>query len=364
MHLVLLQLNIDFKEGVNELREKKRIVCYINQFFGQVGGEEKADVGFSVVEGAAGPALLVQSIVKEDAEVVATIICGDNYMSENLEESVNEGILLVDKYKPDLFIAGPAFNAGRYGVACAGMASAVSRKYNIPVVTGMYQDNPGVELCRKDCYVMKTGISAGEMRKAIPTMVNMGLRLLNGDKIGSAKNEQYFPRNIIKNENLEENGARRAIDMLMAKIKGEDFNTELKVPEYEPITPAPPVSDIKSAKIAIVSDGGITPNSNPDNFKVSQNTVWAKYKFEDIMSEFRIMHSGYHPSEVKSDINRLLPKDALDLLQEQGEFGEIYPYLYSTSGNTTTVQSSRNVGSEMAQDLLKEGITAVILTST
>ena len=346
------------------MSEIKRIVCYINQFFGQIGGEEKADVGFSVVEGAKGPSVLVQNLVKEDAKVVATIICGDNYMAENLEEAVNEGLLIIDKYKPDLFIAGPAFNAGRYGVACAGMASAVSLKYNIPVVTGMYKDNPGVELCRKDCYVMKTGISAGEMRKAMPSMVNMGLRLLNGEKIGSAKDEQYFPRNIIKNEKLDKNGARRAIDMLMAKIKGEDFTTELKVPEYEPVTPAPPILDIKNAKIAIVSDGGVTPKENPNNFKVSQNTVWAKYKFEDIMSEFRIMHSGYHPSEVRGDINRLIPKDALDLLQEEGEFGELYPYLYSTSGNTTTVQSSRKIGTEMAQDFLKEGITAAILTST
>ena len=29
-------------------QKKWRVVCYINQFFGQIGGEEMAHVGFSV----------------------------------------------------------------------------------------------------------------------------------------------------------------------------------------------------------------------------------------------------------------------------------------------------------------------------
>lgn len=344
---------------------KIRIVCYINQFFGQIGGEEKADVGFSVVEGAAGPALLVQNLVKDKGAVIATIICGDNYMSENLAEAVREGLVLIEKYKPDLFIAGPAFNAGRYGVACAGISSAVSREFNIPVVTGMFVENPGVNLCRKDCYVVKTGINAGEMKTALPKMVNLGLRLVKGEKIGNANAEGYVPRSILKNEMMEQSGARRGIDMLMAKIKDEAFTTELKVPEYEAVKPAPPVKDIKHARIAIISDGGVVPKGNPDNFKVSQNTVWAKYDLNEIFEgPFQISHSGYHPSEVKEDLNRLLPRDAMQRLLDEGEFREIYPLLYSTSGNTTTVQSCRKVGAEIAQDLLNEGISAAILTST
>lgn len=342
-----------------------RVVCYINQFFGQIGGEEKADVGFSAVDGPVGPGMIVQTILEGKGEVVATVICGDNYMSENLQEAAAEGVRIIGKYKPDLFIAGPAFNAGRYGVACAGISAAVSREFQIPAVTGMYPDNPGVDLCRKECYVMKTGINAGEMRKAMKNMVELGVRLVNGGKIGSAKDEGYIPRNIVKNDVMEQSGARRGLDMLMAKIKGEEFTTELSVPEYEAVEPALPVRDIKSARIALVSDGGIVPKGNPDNFKVSQNTVWAKYNLESIFSEpFQIAHSGYHPSEVKHDLNRLVPKDAMEEMKNRGEFLEIWPMLYSTSGNTTTVQSSRKVGSEMAQDLLKEDISAVILTST
>ena len=37
-------------------QKKWRVVCYINQFFGQIGGEEMAHVGFSVKHEAVGPA--------------------------------------------------------------------------------------------------------------------------------------------------------------------------------------------------------------------------------------------------------------------------------------------------------------------
>ncbi len=35
----------------------KKVVLYINQFFGQIGGEEKADIAPQVIEGFVGPAI-------------------------------------------------------------------------------------------------------------------------------------------------------------------------------------------------------------------------------------------------------------------------------------------------------------------
>ena len=40
--------------------ETLRVVCYLNQFFGQLGGEDKAGVGPQVVAGAVGAARAVQ----------------------------------------------------------------------------------------------------------------------------------------------------------------------------------------------------------------------------------------------------------------------------------------------------------------
>ena len=344
---------------------KWRIVCYLNQFFGQLGGEEKADIGFLVKEGPIGPAMLLQSLLKEDGEVVATVICGDNYIAENLQGAVEEGIKIITDLKPSLFFAGPAFNAGRYGIACGAIASAVQELLGIPAITGLFPENPGAEMCRKKVYVVKTGINAAQMRQALTKMADIGRRLLKNEPIGSADKEGYLPRGFLKNEVVEKPAAIRGIDMLLDKIAGRPFQTELKIPQFEEIPPAPPVKDIKTATIALVSDGGVVPRENPDKIKVSQNTIWAPYNLADIFANpFQVAHSGYHPTEVRGNLNRLLPRDVLKEMEAEGIFGSLFPIFYSCSGNTTTVQSCKAMGAGIAQKLLDEGVSAVILTST
>ena len=56
----------------------KKAVLYINQFFGQIGGEEQAGIAPELHEGQVGPAM--QFAKDLDAEITYTIICGDNYI--------------------------------------------------------------------------------------------------------------------------------------------------------------------------------------------------------------------------------------------------------------------------------------------
>jgi len=39
-------------------------------------------------------------------------------------------------------MAGPAFNAGRYGIACGAVCKMVQDRLGISAVTGMYQEIP------------------------------------------------------------------------------------------------------------------------------------------------------------------------------------------------------------------------------
>ena len=96
----------------------KKIVYYVNQFYGQIGGEEAADQTPIVKEGSVGPAVAMQEALKDIGEVVATIVCGDNYFADHQDEALEEILKVVEEKTPDLFIAGPGFNAGRYGLAC------------------------------------------------------------------------------------------------------------------------------------------------------------------------------------------------------------------------------------------------------
>jgi hypothetical protein len=62
-----------------------RVVHYLNQFFGGLGGEEKAGTGLESRDGAVGPGKLLEQLLGSDCQVVTTLICGDNYAVENQE---------------------------------------------------------------------------------------------------------------------------------------------------------------------------------------------------------------------------------------------------------------------------------------
>lgn len=344
---------------------KWRVVCYVNQFFGQIGGEDMAHVGFSAQDKPVGPAALFQSLLKDECDVVGTVICGDNYFAEHIEKAVAEGVELVRSLKPDLFIAGPAYNAGRYGISCGNMAAAVGRELGIPTVTGMYPENPAVELFRKDTYIVKTAILSSTLRKTAPVISGIGLRLLRGERIGGAEEEGYIIRDIILNEEQPLNAAERSIEMLMKKMRGEPFKSELLPPEFDVVEPAAPVPDLKTARLALITDGGLIPESNPDKLKPNGSTTVGCYDWDHLMSDkYFVIHSGYDGTWVLENPYRLLPVDVLRKEVEQKRLGYLDPEVYVTCGNCASVAAAKAKGQRIARNLLDKGITAAILTST
>ncbi len=347
---------------------KKKVVHYINQFFAGIGGEEKADVKPEIREGVVGPGMALKGTIKEDAEIVATIICGDSYFNENIEEAKTEIIEMVRKYDPDLFIAGPAFNAGRYGVACGAIAKAVNDELGIPVLTGMYPENPGADMFKKNIYIVETGNSAAAMRKAIPAMSSLALKLLKGEEIGSPEEDNYIARGIRRNYFAEERGATRAVNMLIKKLKGEDFVTEYPMPDFDRVDPNDAIKDLSKSKIALVTSGGIVPKGNPDKIESSSASKYGKYDisgFSDLTeADHETAHGGYDPVYANLDPDRVLPVDVLRDMENEGVIGELHKYFYSTVGNGTSVANSKKYAAEIAKELKADCIDAVILTST
>ena len=82
------------------MTEKKKIVHYINQFFGGIGGEEKADFKPEARPGAVGPGLAFKKELGDAAEIVGTVICGDTYYAENLEKATKEILELIKSFNP------------------------------------------------------------------------------------------------------------------------------------------------------------------------------------------------------------------------------------------------------------------------
>ncbi len=345
-----------------------RVVHYINQFYGGIGGEEKADVRPEVREGVVGPGMALKAALGNDAEIVATIICGDSYFNENIEEASAEVLEMVKKYNPDLFITGPAFNAGRYGVACGSICKAVKEKLNIPVITGMYVENPGADMFKKDLYIVETANAATGMRQAIPAIAKLALKLTNNEVIGMPAVEGYLPRGIRKNVFKSERGSKRAVNMLVAKLKGEKFETEYPMPDFDRVAPNPPVLDMKKAKIALVTSGGIVPKGNPDRIESSSASKYGKYDISgvnDLTAEtYETAHGGHDPVYANQDADRVLPVDVLRDMEREGLIRELHRYFYSTTGNGTSVANSKKFAATFAQELVKDGVQAVVLTST
>lgn len=345
----------------------KRILFYTNQFFGQIGGEEYAYTEPFVEEGCRGNAnAFAPHFV--DGEVVATIVCGDNYFVENMDVCKKFVKKQVEEFKPDILVAGPAFNAGRFGIACCEVCKFVQGTYNIPSVTGLYWENPGVEMYKADCYIMEVGKSAATIRKAIPLITGFVNKLISGEKLGTPKQEHYYPKGQRVNVFHEKDGAQRAVDMLVKKLKGEPYDTELEISVYEKVTPAAPIASLAGAKIALCTTGGIVPMGNPDHMYAATAKFWKKYSLEGMdglkEGEFESVHAGYDPVYANENPNRVAPYNVLKQLEKEGVIGEVYPYLLTTTGNSTSVADATIFGQEMAQDLLSAGVQGVILTST
>jgi len=345
-----------------------RVVCYLNQFFGQIGGEDKAGVGPRVLREAAGAARAVQQALGAAGRVVATVVAGDNYVAEREETAVAELVELIAAEKPDLVVAGPAFLAGRYGVACGALCAAVEARLRVPAVTGMHPENPGVEMYRRRVLIARTGGDASHMLDEVRRLVGLGQRLARHEPIGTPAAEGYFPRGITRNVLATETAAQRATSMLLDKLAGRPVTSEVPLPEF-PRIPAPAaVRDLGHAVIALVTDGGIVPLGNPDGIEALAATRFGAYSIEGRggldPGQYDNVHRGYDTSFVKQDPHRLVPVDVARELEREGAIGKLHETVYSTTGVATTLAHSERMGREIAAVLRAARVDAVILTST
>ena len=210
--------------------------------------------------------------------------------------------------------------------------------------------------------------SAVGMVAALPKIVSLALKLAKKDKLECQKEDSYIERGIRKNYFAEARGSKRAVDMLVKKLKGEEFTTEFKMPVFDRVEPCDPVKDMTKAKIAIVTSGGVVPKGNPDHIEASSASKFGKYDIDGVMDltseTHETAHGGYDPTYINADPDRSIPVDVLRQMEKEGKIGSLHRYYYSTVGNGTAVASSKKFGDAIAKELIADGVTAVILTST
>lgn len=343
-----------------------RIGHYLNQFFAGVGGEEHANHPPEVRVGAIGPGRAVQNLLKGEGSVISTLVCGDNFFNERAEAAHEAVRGWLREARPDVVLAGPAFAAGRYGSACAAVCRLAGES-KIPALTGMHPENPGLLVYRK-AYVIPTGGSAADMLPTLTVMLGLAQRLTKGERLGPAEVEGYLPRGIRRPGLRDRPGAERAVAMLVAKLRGQPFRTELPVDKYEVVPPAPRIPDLGKATIALVTTGGLVPKGNPDHLIRCSEARWRKYDLagRDMLrlDEFECVHGGFFNQMACDNPNLLLPVDVLRVLEREGAFSNLLDFFCSTTGNDQRLLDAKRNGAEIAQTLRREGVGGVILTAT
>lgn len=349
------------------MSNKFKVLYYVNQFFGQIGGEDKAGMEPQYKKETIGPALGFNGLLGEEGEVIGTLICGDNYFNENKEKALEYIMKVAKEEKPDIIVAGPAFNAGRYGMACAGVVNAIVEGLNIPAVTGMYVENPGVDPAKGNAIVVETTDSAAGMRKALPAMANIVKKLMKNEELGSPAEEGYIAQGKRLTVFSEKRGSKRAVEMLLARLNDEEFETELPMPVFDTVEPAPAIKDLKKATIALVTTGGMVPTGNPDRIQSASAQIWGKYDVsgrEGLVGEYCTIHGGFDPVYANELPDRIAPLDMLKEFQKEGVIGGVYKDFYTTTGTGTSVGNSVIFGKEIGKELSEAGVDGVILTST
>jgi betaine reductase len=336
-----------------------KVVHFLNQFFAGFGAEDRATMPPVRISGAVGPGRGL------GIEVAVTLACGDDYFSQSESEAVAELLRLVQTEAPDVLVLGPAFGSGRYGYACGVLAREVSRR-GLPSVTAMEPDNPGVAACEGWAYIVPTTPTVIGMRSALSAMAALARKLGEGQPISQADEEGVLPRHRRLNRETEQTGAARAVELLLDKIAGET-RTEIR-PRTVAVEPPPPIDDLSSATIAIVTESGCVPIGNPDRLTSRRSHAWLRYTLDGVdtlnAGSYETVHGGYDRTAGNQDPNRLVPVDALRALEREHAFKRLHEFLYTTSGVDTSVANSIRFGQEIGSDLVAAGVSAVILTGT
>jgi glycine reductase complex component B subunit gamma len=345
-----------------------RVVHYLNQFFGGLGGEEQGGAPIELREGPVGPGKLLEQLLGTNSQVVLTLICGDNYAVENQQVLIAAALEKMRDAKADLFVAGPCFLAGRYGMTAGALCAAAQSQLGIPVITGMARENPGVDLYHETLCIIDSGENAAKMREVLIRMARFAQKLVRKEEIGLPAEEGYLPRGLIRDQFVDSTAAERLVDMVLAKAKGEPFESEMLPTRFQPVPMPPGVKDLKRAKVMLITDGGLVPKGNPDKIQGSAATRWGSYSIkscDDLKGEnYEISHGGYDPQFVRQDPDRLVPLDIMRELEQEGVIGELHDEFLSTSGLANPLSNTRRMGREMAEKAKRLGIDAVILTST
>ena len=138
---------------------------------------------------------------------------------------------------------------------------------------------------------------------------------------------------------------------------------------YEAVPPAPPVEDLASLRLGLVTSGGLVPKGNPDRLRGGDVREFFRYSIDGIetlsSTEWESVHTGFSTHILNThNPAYVLPLPALRASERQGAIGEIHPFYYSTIGSGMMLANAKQMGKTIATELKEAGVRATLLVAT
>ena len=345
-----------------------KILHYLNQFFAGIGGEDKAGQEFLFLSHA-WPRRRASRSAQNSRSRIRNGGLRRNHFHENEEAVLASLTEAMTQFAPDLFIAGPAFHAGRYGLACAKAASFVRQRWNIPALTGLYEENPGTREIGRHVLVIETGHRRPRCRQPSSAAPISAALLLKKDFDSVERFKEEYCLKIPRRFTVQAGaptafGRRTCLSLSSVELL---LRAKSRALSLRPIRFPPRLRSV--ARNSGDRDGrgfGAERQSRPAGS--SRGTKYFKYSIkerDDLKpGEFEAMHTGYDTSTVNADPDRLIPLDAMRTLERSGNFGRLHDYYYVTTGTGAMPAKMQELGVGIAEELCASGVNGVVLTAT
>jgi glycine reductase len=237
----------------------------------------------------------------------------------------------------------------------------------IPAAAAMHPANPGLALRRPGGYIVPAAADATRMAEAVGRLAEIGLKLARREPLGPAAVDGYLPTGERRPVVHPEAGHTRAVAMLLAKLAGRPFRSELALLRPRAVAPAPALGDAAKSRLALITSGGLVPRGNPDRMPPRYSRHRFEYELPTaglVPGEWESIHAGYHVAAVNANPNVVLPLDAVRRLLDEGRIGSLSPRLQSLAGVGTPDSAARDIAAELADSLRREGAHGAIMVAT
>lgn len=133
----------------------KKIILVLNHVQAGMGSDENAQLAPGGKKAAIGPGqTLAPMFAEQDAEIVATLFCGDQYYLQNQAEVNKKFVGFAKKFGADAVLCGPAMQYPNFGEMCGELVECF-RAHGIPAAAAMSIENPATEKFKKKIPVVK-----------------------------------------------------------------------------------------------------------------------------------------------------------------------------------------------------------------